>query len=155
MNEQAFNRVVYRTTDPTTCLDGKPVPALTTLLHRVCDNDETKFEEALRLIELFVSHALNPPDLPKHPARPLDATYHESIPADMSAYWRSLVADYAAHLQAAYARERYMANPPRKRVRCERCGVELGYVIRTVRGNHCEQCHDIVWQDVPEMIWND
>lgn len=30
------------------------VPALTTLLYKVCDNDEDKFEEALRLVGLFM-----------------------------------------------------------------------------------------------------
>lgn len=30
------------------------VPALTTLLYKVCDNDEAKFHEALRLVDLFM-----------------------------------------------------------------------------------------------------
>jgi hypothetical protein len=44
--------------DPTVNLEGRPVPALTTLLHRVCGNDPKKFEEATRLVELFVTKAL-------------------------------------------------------------------------------------------------
>lgn len=32
---------------------GMPLPALTTLLHKVCDNDPVKFEEACRLIKLI------------------------------------------------------------------------------------------------------
>ena len=57
--KQTVDRVLYGTTDPTLSLDGKPVPALTTLLHRVCDNDEKKFEEAIRLVELFVGKAMS------------------------------------------------------------------------------------------------
>lgn len=34
------------------------VPALTTLLYRVCGKDEEKFEEACRLVNLFIEQAL-------------------------------------------------------------------------------------------------
>lgn len=34
------------------------MPAITTLLYKVCDNDEKKFEEACRLIDLFIKAAL-------------------------------------------------------------------------------------------------
>lgn len=34
------------------------MPALTTLLYKVCDQDEKKFEEACRLINLFIEAAL-------------------------------------------------------------------------------------------------
>jgi len=34
------------------------MPALTTLLYKVCDNNEEKFEEACRLVNLFIEHAL-------------------------------------------------------------------------------------------------
>ena len=34
------------------------VPALTTLLYKVCDCDEKKFEEACRILELFINAAL-------------------------------------------------------------------------------------------------
>lgn len=53
-------KVFYLTQDPQTPSpfgDGKPMPAGTTLLHRVCGNDTTKFAEALRLIDLFVEQA--------------------------------------------------------------------------------------------------
>lgn len=33
-------------------------PALTTLLYRVCDNNEEKFEEACRVVNLFIEQAL-------------------------------------------------------------------------------------------------
>ena len=55
----SVDRVLYGTTDPTVSLDGKPVPAMTTMLHRICDNDEKKFEEAMRLVELFIRKAIN------------------------------------------------------------------------------------------------
>jgi hypothetical protein len=59
VTEQAIDLVLYGTTDPTVNADGKPVPAMTTMLYRVCDNDEVKFAEAVRLVELFISNALN------------------------------------------------------------------------------------------------
>ena len=55
----AVDRVLYGTVDPTVSFNGGPVPAMTTLLHRVCDNDPKKFEEATRLVELFVAKALS------------------------------------------------------------------------------------------------
>lgn len=42
----------YKTVDPNTGL-----PALTTLLYKVCDNDGDKFEEACRLLRLFMGMA--------------------------------------------------------------------------------------------------
>jgi hypothetical protein len=57
MNEQ-IQQILLHTQDPTTLVDGKPVPALTSLFHRVCRGDEEKFEEAARLIELFIIKAL-------------------------------------------------------------------------------------------------
>lgn len=33
--------------------------ALTSVLHRVCDNDDSKFDEACRLIRLFMEAAQN------------------------------------------------------------------------------------------------
>lgn len=51
-------RVFFLTTDPTAMLDGKPLPAATTMLYRVCGNDPDKFHEATRLIELFIREAL-------------------------------------------------------------------------------------------------
>jgi len=32
--------------------DGKPLPVLTVVLHRVCDNDPKRFEEACRALQL-------------------------------------------------------------------------------------------------------
>ena len=52
--------VLFRTTDPTVVIDGKPVPALTSLLHRVCQNDPERFEEATRIVALFINEALKP-----------------------------------------------------------------------------------------------
>lgn len=34
------------------------VPALTTLLYKVCDNDANKFHEATRLIRIFMEQAI-------------------------------------------------------------------------------------------------
>lgn len=34
------------------------VPALTTLLYKVCDDSEDKFEEACRIVNLFIEQAL-------------------------------------------------------------------------------------------------
>lgn len=42
----------YSTTDPQTGL-----PALTTLLYKVCGNDPPKFDEACRLVGLFIEQA--------------------------------------------------------------------------------------------------
>jgi hypothetical protein len=52
------DRILYRTVDPTVVFRGKPLPAATTLLIRICDNDPDKFEEATRVVELFISEAL-------------------------------------------------------------------------------------------------
>lgn len=38
--------------------DEHGVLALTTLLYKVCDRDHAKFEEAIRLIELFMKAAV-------------------------------------------------------------------------------------------------
>lgn len=46
-------QVFLSTTDPENGL-----PALTTLLYRVCNGEQAKFEEANRLIELFIDEAL-------------------------------------------------------------------------------------------------
>lgn len=47
-----FDKLFLSTQDP-----QNGVPACTTLLHKVCDGDEKKFDEACRLIELFVKKA--------------------------------------------------------------------------------------------------
>lgn len=52
---EKYNTVMFNTTDPTNPL-GIPsgTPALTTLLYKVCDNDMAKFDEACRIIYLFL-----------------------------------------------------------------------------------------------------
>lgn len=50
--------IQIRTKDPENRLLGNPVPALTTLLYKVCDQDQNKFEEATRLVDLFIEEAL-------------------------------------------------------------------------------------------------
>ena len=61
-NEKLREKVLYSTVDPTIKFPANTgpgdMPALTTLLHRVCENNEERFEEAVRLIELFVDEAL-------------------------------------------------------------------------------------------------
>jgi hypothetical protein len=57
LSKEVMERVIFRTIDPTISLDGRPVPAMTTLLYRVCDDDPDKLEEATRLIELFIRDA--------------------------------------------------------------------------------------------------
>ncbi len=56
--ELLAEQVLLQTVDPTVLVDGRPVPALTSLLYRVCANDPDKFAEATRLVELFVRVAL-------------------------------------------------------------------------------------------------
>ena len=64
MARTQIERVLYGTADPTVSLDGKSVPAMTTRLYRVCDNDPKKFEEATRLLELFIEEALSGAQVP-------------------------------------------------------------------------------------------
>lgn len=64
MQEQIIERIMLQTKDPTVDLHGHPIPALTTLLHRVCDNDPGKYEEAVRLIELFIQKTIQ--DVGRH-----------------------------------------------------------------------------------------
>lgn len=45
------------TKDPDNQLMGEPIPALTTLWIEVCDKDREKFDEATRLITLFMEKA--------------------------------------------------------------------------------------------------
>ena len=53
-----IDQVLFRTVDPTANLHGRPLPAMTTMLHRVCGNDPEKFEEATRIVGLFISEAI-------------------------------------------------------------------------------------------------
>lgn len=49
----AFDRWCLTATDPNIPpLDGHPIPVLTTLLHRVCQGDQARFQEALRLLQI-------------------------------------------------------------------------------------------------------
>lgn len=52
---EKHNAVLFSTLDPTNPV-GLPdgTPALTTLLYRVCDQNDEKFDEACRLIGLFL-----------------------------------------------------------------------------------------------------
>jgi hypothetical protein len=56
--EQNIELLLYATRDPAALFQGAPVPALTTLLYGVCDNDPDKFNEAVRLVRLFITDAL-------------------------------------------------------------------------------------------------
>ena len=56
---EQVDRILMITKDPTVHFpDRDSVPALTTMLHRVCKNDPKTFEEATRLIKLFIVAAL-------------------------------------------------------------------------------------------------
>lgn len=55
----AVAHVLYCTVDPTVLIEGKSVPALTSLLYGVCGGDADKFEEAIRLVELFIQGAID------------------------------------------------------------------------------------------------
>uniref|UniRef100_A0AAU6VZX4 Uncharacterized protein n=1 Tax=Pseudomonas phage Arace01 TaxID=3138526 RepID=A0AAU6VZX4_9VIRU len=52
-------RVLYSTKDPLNILGDNTIPAMTTMLYKVCGNDSAKFDEAMRLVTLFVEQALN------------------------------------------------------------------------------------------------
>lgn len=52
MNDERHMASQMMTTDPQTGL-----PALTSLLYNVCGRDQTKFEEACRLLNLFMDKA--------------------------------------------------------------------------------------------------
>lgn len=54
MKDAEFERVFYSTRDPKPAPSGLEVPAGTTLLYAVCGNDPAKFDEALRLVRLFI-----------------------------------------------------------------------------------------------------
>lgn len=57
-----IEQVLFSTMDPQHIMQGTPMPAMTTLLHKVCGNNSVKFEEACRLIELFIAKALESSD---------------------------------------------------------------------------------------------
>lgn len=52
--------IMFMTKDPNTgTINGQHLPVLTSLLHRVCDNDDAKFQEADRLINILINAALD------------------------------------------------------------------------------------------------
>jgi len=53
-----YDEAQMNTEDPKNMMNGKPVPALTTLLYAVCDGNHDKFNEAIRLVELFMRQAV-------------------------------------------------------------------------------------------------
>lgn len=57
MADTSIDAILMHTVDPQNSISGKPVPALTTLLYRVCDGHPGKFDEANRLITLFILEA--------------------------------------------------------------------------------------------------
>lgn len=64
-------KILFATNDDKISIDGRPVPAMTTLLYRVCGNDPERFEEATRLVELFIHQALD-----YAPPKPADDSLH-------------------------------------------------------------------------------
>ena len=56
MNE-AVEKVLYSTKDPLSPIENGP--AVTTLLFKVCQNDHERFDEAIRLVGLFVEGAMS------------------------------------------------------------------------------------------------
>lgn len=57
-DKEDIERIMLGTVDPTVRVENGPLPALSTLLIRVCDGNEAKFNEATRLVSLFVANAL-------------------------------------------------------------------------------------------------
>lgn len=55
--DTTVDTILMRTIDPHHSIGNKKIPALTTLLVQVCDGDEVKFNEATRLITLFILEA--------------------------------------------------------------------------------------------------
>lgn len=52
MENLKFDRWCFTAKDPQSPLfNGAPLPYLTTLLHRVCGDDQAKFEEATRILQ--------------------------------------------------------------------------------------------------------
>lgn len=47
----AFERWCYTTKDDSVLLGSRPAPLLTTLLYRVCDNDQAKFDDVLKALQ--------------------------------------------------------------------------------------------------------
>lgn len=62
MNQEEENslveRIAFNTVDPQYVYKGTPLPALTSMLYKVCLQDDVMFMEASRLITLFIKQAL-------------------------------------------------------------------------------------------------
>lgn len=56
MTQALVEKILYSTKDPEALLAN--CPAMTTMLYTVCDSNDFKFGEAMRLVELFVKEAL-------------------------------------------------------------------------------------------------
>lgn len=50
-DKEAYMTWCLTATDPDFCIEGKPVPVITTLLYRVCVGDAVRFREADRILE--------------------------------------------------------------------------------------------------------
>ena len=61
-DSEIIEYALYASVDPTVNFPTEKgpgdMPALTTLLHRVCNNDAAKFEEATRLVTIFMEKAI-------------------------------------------------------------------------------------------------
>lgn len=55
----SVEHILFSTKDPTVQLfEPNDVPAMTTMLFKVCGHDRAKFDEAMRLVTLFIEQAL-------------------------------------------------------------------------------------------------
>lgn len=69
---EKYNTVMFNTVDPTNPLAiPSGTPALTTLLYKVCDGDTAKFDEACRIIYLFLDKKAELDDTNMEPVKKL------------------------------------------------------------------------------------
>jgi len=54
MNDDDIEPLLFSVRDPKYNFQGRPVPALTSLMYRVCGDDPERFEEATRILQLFI-----------------------------------------------------------------------------------------------------
>ena len=57
MTDDQFDSVMYGTQDQLRRIDGKPIPAMTSLLYEICGNDTERFDAAMRIVRLFCDKA--------------------------------------------------------------------------------------------------
>ena len=70
---EKYNTVMFNTVDPTNPLAiPSGTPALTTLLYKVCDGDMAKFDEACRIIYLFLDKKAELDDTNTEPVKKLE-----------------------------------------------------------------------------------